>query len=154
MSSLQTICFLNLIFLITGSKANVPIPEAKVVASPVAVRLSLSTVNPEESLHLFEYDLQAPLDIKETRRWHEGNATWIDFTYASPRGGRVDARLVIPYGNGPFPGIILQHSGAGTLEDMVYYARDFARYGAVSIMITNPYRRPGGYKITQYMGNT
>ena len=140
--------------LLAGCKPAVAAPEALGAASPEAVALSLSTVNPEESLHLFDYDRQAPLDIQETRRWHEDGATWIDFTYASPKGGRVDARLVIPDGKGPFPGIILQHGGPGTLEDMVYYAREFARYGAVTIMITSPYRRPGGYVITQYMGNT
>jgi dienelactone hydrolase len=140
--------------LLTGCKPDVGAPPAAEAASPEAVAVSLSTVNPEDSLHLFEYDRQAPLDIQETRRWQEGNATWIDFTYASTGGERVDARLVIPDGQGPFPGIILQHGGVGTLEDMVFYARDFVRYGAVSIMITNPYRRPGGYEITQYMGNT
>jgi dienelactone hydrolase len=129
-------------------------PEAVGVASPEAVAQSLSTVNPEENLHLFEYDRTAPLDIQEDRRWHEDTATWIDFTYASPQGGRVPARLVIPDGKGSFPGIILQHGGPGTLEDMVDFARSFARYGAVTIMVTSPYRRPGGWEITQYMGNT
>lgn len=154
MHSLQLVCLIVLIYLLSGCKAGVEAPAVEEIASPEAVALSLSTVDPEESLHLFEYDRQAPLDIQETRRWHEEGATWIDFTYASPKGARVDARLVIPDGKGPFPGIILQHGGVGTLEDMVFYARDFARYGAVSIMITNPYRRPGGYVITQYMGNT
>jgi dienelactone hydrolase len=154
MNRIQLVCLIVLIFMLSGCKPGVEAPAVEEIASPEAVALSLSTVDPEESLHLFEYDRQAPLDIRETRRWHEGGATWIDFTYASPQGARVDARLVIPDGKGPFPGIILQHGGPGTLEDMVYYARDFAKYGAVSIMITSPYRRPGGYKITQYMGNT
>jgi dienelactone hydrolase len=128
--------------------------EATGIASPEAVALSLSTVDPEDSLHLFDYDRDAPLDIQEDNRWHEGNATWIDFTYASPRGGPVKARLVIPDGRGPFPGIILQHGGTGRLEEMAGHADAFARYGAVAIMITDPYRRPGGWEVTPYMGNT
>jgi len=145
-----------LIFLIflTSCTAGVEGPEATGFASPEAVELSLSTVDSNESLYLFEYDQTAPLDIQEDRRWNEDDSTWIDFTYASPKGGRVPARLVIPNGRGPFPGIILQHGGPGTLEDMVDFARAFARYGAVTIMITSPYRRPGGWEITQYMGNT
>jgi dienelactone hydrolase len=123
-------------------------------ASPDAVALSLSTVDPEESLALFEYDRYAPMDIQEERRWQEDGAVWIDFSYASPMGGRVPARLVIPQGTGPFPGMILQHGGPGTLEDMDGFAREFSRYGAVTIMITSPYRRPGGWVITPYMGNT
>jgi dienelactone hydrolase len=126
-------------------------------ASPEAIALSLSTVNPEESRDLFEYDPTAPLDIQEERRWVEDGATWIDFTYASPVEGpgvRVPARLVIPAGQGPFPGMILMHGGPGTLEDMDGFARAFTHYGAVTIAITSPYRRPGGWEITQYMGNT
>jgi dienelactone hydrolase len=132
-------------------------PEAVGLASPEAVALSLSTVDAEDSLALFEYDPTAPLDIQEDRRWQEDGATWIDFTYASPvmgPGVRVPARLVIPAGAGPFPGMILMHGGPGLLEDMDGFARAFTRYGAVTIMITSPYRRPGGWEITQYMGNT
>jgi dienelactone hydrolase len=129
-------------------------PDAVGPASPEAVALSLSTVDPEEILALFEYDRDAPLDIQEERRWQEAGAVWIDFTYASPMGGRVPARLVIPQGKGPFPGMILQHGGPGTLEDMDGFAREFSRSGAVTIMITSPYRRPGGWVITPYMGNT
>jgi dienelactone hydrolase len=129
-------------------------PDAVGPGSPEAIALSLSTADPEDSLDLFEYDRSAPLDIREERRWQEDRATWIDFTYASPMGGRVPARLVIPPGAGPFPGLILQHGGPGTLEDMDGFAREFSRYGAVTIMITSPYRRPGGWVLTQYMGNT
>lgn len=139
---------------LSACSPEVQAPEAVGTAAPEAVALSLSTVDPEESLALFEYDRAAPLDIQEQRRWQEDGATWIDFTYLSPKGGRVPARLVIPRGAGPFPGLILQHGGPGILEEMEGFAREFARYGAVTIMITSPYRRPGGWEITQYMGNT
>jgi dienelactone hydrolase len=150
-------CWLWVLILagvLSACSPDVQAPEAVGPASPEAVALSLSTVDPEESLALFEYDRAAPLDIQEGRRWQEDGAVWIDFNYASPKGGRVPARLVIPRGAGPFPGMILQHGGPGTLEDMDGFAREFARYGAVTIMITSPYRRPGGWVITQYMGNT
>ena len=145
---------LILVGILSACSSQVQAPDAVGPASPDAVALSLSTVDPEESLALFEYDRNAPLDIQEERRWEEDGATWIDFTYASPMGGRVPARLVIPPGAGPFPGMILQHGGPGTLEEMDGFARAFSRYGAVTIMITSPYRRPGGWEITQYMGNT
>jgi cephalosporin-C deacetylase-like acetyl esterase len=139
---------------LSACSSEVQAPDAVGPASPEAVALSLSTVDPAESLGLFEYDHTSPLDIQEERRWQQDGAQWIDFTYASPLGGRVPARLVIPRGAGPFPGLILQHGGPGTLEDMDGFAREFARYGAVTIMITSPYRRPGGWFHTQYMGNT
>jgi hypothetical protein len=83
-----------LLLFLGGCKTELPPPEATDMASPEAVALSLSTVDPEESLHLFEYDQETPLDIQEEARWQEYNAEWIDFTYESPMGGRVDARLV------------------------------------------------------------
>ena len=39
------------------------------------VSLSLATVDPGESLHLFDYDQQAPLDVQEEARWRESDAT-------------------------------------------------------------------------------
>jgi len=143
-----------LLLLLSGCDEEITDPQPVGIASHESVALSLSTVDPEESLHLFEYDRTAPLDIQEEKRWREDNATWIDFTFASPNGGRVSARLVIPDGVGPFPGMILMHGGPGTLEDMVGFTRAFTRYGAVSIMITSPYKRPGGWVPTPYMGNT
>jgi len=146
------------VFILAGTlsacSTGVEAPEATGPASAEQVALSLAAVDPESSLALFEYDSAAPLDIQEEQRWQEKGSLWIDFTYASPVGGRVPARLVIPNGAGPFPGLILQHGGPGTLEDMDSFAREFARYGAVTIMITSPYRRPGGWFHTQYMGNT
>ncbi len=140
--------------LLSACNPAVESPAAEGVASPQAVALSLSTVDPQESLALFEYNRQAPLELQEERRWRQDQSTWIDFNYASPNGGRVPARMVIPDGKGPFPGLILMHGGPGTLEDMVDFARAFTGYGAVTLMITSPYRRPGGWEITQYMGNT
>jgi dienelactone hydrolase len=151
------IWFIILAGVLSACSPQVEGPEVVGPASPEAIALSLSTVDPEESLYLFEYDSTAPLDIQEERRWEEDGATWIDFTYASPvggPGGRVPARLLIPPGAGPFPGMILMHGGPGMLEDMDSFARAFSQYGAVTIMITSPYRRPGGWEITQYMGNT
>ena len=72
-------------------------PDAVGLASPEAIVLSISTVDPEESLALYEYDPSAPPDIQEDRRWEEDGATWIDFNFASPMGdpgGRVPASQI------------------------------------------------------------
>ena len=150
----KVIFFILIIGVVSGCSSTSKDPEAFGFSSPEAVALSLSTVAPEDSLHLFDYDRSAPLDILEEQRWKEDDSTWIDFTYASPKGGRVPARLVIPDGKGPFPGVVLMHGGPGTLEDMDGFTRAFTRYGAVSIMVTSPYKRPGGWVPTPYMGNT
>jgi dienelactone hydrolase len=153
MNGIKSWFYGSLILILVGCNGGVATPEAIGIASPQAVELSLSTVDPEQNIHLFDYDKNESVDIQEQNRWHEDNATWIDFTYASPKGGQVQARKIIPDGDGPFPGIILQHGGTGRLEDMTPQARQFVRYGAVVMMITDPYRRPGGWEITEYMGN-
>src|ERR1051325_7480860 len=97
----------------------------------------------EELLPQFEYDAKAPLDVKEVGREKREGATVIDLTYASPRGGRVPAYLVVPEGRGPFaavlfghwmmPGSPLRNRGEFLEEDVV-----LARAGAVSLLIDAP----------------
>jgi dienelactone hydrolase len=90
---------------------------------------------------IFEYD-SVPLDIRtgvlrcvEDLRVH-------DVTYASPKGGRVPATLVIPAGDGPFAGILFGHGSAPTgRANILPYALDLARTGAVALLIDAPYVR-------------
>jgi dienelactone hydrolase len=141
-------------FLLIACQTSITSPQPVGYASPDALAKSLATVDPSDHLHLFEYDTQQPLDIQEERRWQENGVTWIDFSYASPKGGRVPSRIVVPSGRGPFPAIILQHGGLGTYEDMDELALDFARLGALVLATTAPYSRPGVWQPTQYMGYT
>jgi len=96
----------------------------------------------------FDYDEKAPLDVQEVGQELHGAVTVINFTYASPRGGRVPAYLVVPKGRGPFAAILfghwmmegspLKHRGEFLDEAVV-----MARSGAVSLLIDAPYVRPG-----------
>ena len=102
----------------------------------------------EELVRQFDYDAKAPLDVKEVGRKKREGATVIDLTYASPRGGRVPAYVVVPGGRGPFaavlfghwmmPGSPLRHRGEFLEEAVV-----LARAGVVSLLIDAPYVRPG-----------
>ncbi|HEX8337068.1 MAG TPA: hypothetical protein VF621_10090 [Pyrinomonadaceae bacterium] len=102
----------------------------------------------EDLVKQFDYDAKAPLDVKEVGREKRGGATVIDLTYASPRGGRVPAYLVVPDGRGPFaavlfghwmmPGSPMRHRGEFLEEAVV-----LARAGAVSLLVDAPYVRPG-----------
>lgn len=107
-----------------------------------AVALSLATVDPEENLHLFDYDQQAPLDIQEVARWREGSATWYDITYASPLDGRVPATLIVPDGRGPFAGVILMHGSGCGRQGLYRLGEVYAGFGSVVIMIDAPFCRP------------
>lgn len=97
----------------------------------------------EETLRLFDYDTSAPLDVEIGSTNKEGAITIQELTYASPKGGRVPATLVIPEGLAPFAGILLMHGAPGTRAATLPEARDLARLGAVVLAIDAPFSRPG-----------
>lgn len=90
----------------------------------------------EANRQLFEYDQDAPLDIQEVSRRIENGLSVVEITYASPKGGRVPARLIIPQGTGRFAGIVMQYS----ME--LEFGMRYAEYGAVVIYVDPPSFRP------------
>jgi dienelactone hydrolase len=99
----------------------------------------------------FEYDRNAPLDIREERQEERDGAIIIDLSYASPRGGRVPAFLVTPIGNGPFAGVLFGHwmmprSPMANRQEFLEEALLLARSGAVSLLTDAPLVRPGFVK--------
>jgi dienelactone hydrolase len=102
----------------------------------------------EDLVHQFDYDSKAPLAPREAGRQKRGNVTIIDLSYASPRGGRVPAYLVLPAGRGPFAAILFGHwmmpgSPLMNRREFVDEAVVLARSGAVSLLIDTPLVRPG-----------
>ncbi|HEV2803071.1 MAG TPA: hypothetical protein VGW12_21570 [Pyrinomonadaceae bacterium] len=97
----------------------------------------------------YDYDRSAPLDLKETgapRR--EGGVTIRDISYASLKGGRVPAYLVVPEGRGPFAAIIFAHwampgSPMKNRTEFLDEAVVLARAGALSLLTDAPFARPG-----------
>jgi poly(3-hydroxybutyrate) depolymerase len=148
---------LSLLLMLMACSACVqglPAPERSADSSVKAVQRSLDTVDPEAGLPLFAYDRQAPLDIQDEAEREVDGILQIDFTYASPKGGRVPARLIIPRGKGPFPAIVYMHGSSGDIELMTPEALYFARLGAAGILIDSPHIRPGGYVPDGSMGST
>jgi len=66
----------------------------------------------------------------------------LDITYASPKGGRVPAFLVVPEGPGPFAGVILLHGSGSSRRSMLGSGMAYARAGAVAVLIDAPHARP------------
>jgi cephalosporin-C deacetylase-like acetyl esterase len=60
-------------------------------------------------LRRFDYDKKAPLEVKESAVERRGEIAIHDITYASPKGGRVPAYLVVPQGRSPFAAVIWGH---------------------------------------------
>lgn len=140
-----SLIILALIISSCSSEAGITIPDPKEITGDEIFVLSMPDVNPENYMRLFEYEQQADPDIEETSSSQpERGITVFDITYASPRVGRVPAYLVVPEGNGPFAGIVLMHGGArsSSREDVLWTGTQYAKYGAVVIIIDAPWNRP------------
>jgi dienelactone hydrolase len=103
----------------------------------------------------YDYDRRAPLDLKETGVVkHKGGVKVHDISYASLKGGRVPAYLVVPGGKGPFAGIVFAHwamkgSPMRNRTEFLDEAVVLARAGVVSLLADAPFSRPGFKPTTQ-----
>src|SRR6266852_5914767 len=116
----------------------------------VAFFLIASTLLAQDAgmLRHFDYDQKVPLDIQEVGVEHRGEVAVHDISYASPKGGRVPAYLVVPPGKGPFAAVIWGHwywrnSAFFNREEFLDEAVALARAGVVSLLTTGPGARPG-----------
>lgn len=89
----------------------------------------------------FDYDSKAALDIQEGKAEERNGILIKDITYASPKGGRVGAYLIVPPGKGPFAGLVFGHWGLGTRSEFIPEALLYAQAGVVSILPDYPWSR-------------
>jgi cephalosporin-C deacetylase-like acetyl esterase len=99
-------------------------------------------------LEHFDYDQKAPLDLREVGVEQRGEVAIHDISYASPKGGRVPAYLVVPKGKGPFAAVIWGHwyqDGSEFLnrKEFLEEAVAMAPGGLISLLIDCPIARPG-----------
>jgi dienelactone hydrolase len=117
------------------------------VAAALAAALAAAPACAQDDLplHLFDYDRAAPLELRSSPFGDDSGVDIHQISYASPKGGRVNGRLFVPRGGGPFAGVILAHGMPGNAEAFTGRAAYIARHGAVVIAIDAPFnRRPGG----------
>ncbi len=100
-----------------------------------------------ESLkRLYDYDSKQSLDSREKLLYERDGVKVYDISYASPKGGRVTAYLVVPAGEGPFAGMVFGHWGPGNRTEFLPEATLYAEAGAVSILIDYPWVRPSPWR--------
>jgi dienelactone hydrolase len=119
----------------------IPVLSACGAGSAVAPRPAAPTA---EALRLFDYDAGAPLALRTVSTRRVGTLTFQEITYASPKGGRVPATLIVPDGPGPFAGILLMHGMPGNRTATFPEAETLARRGAVTLAIDAPFARRRG----------
>jgi dienelactone hydrolase len=94
---------------------------------------------------LFGYDRTAPLDFRDRGPVNHGYPIQVrDVSYASPRGGRVSAYLVVPPGKGPFPAVLYLHGSGEDRTRLVVPAAWLAARGAVALAIDSAFVRASG----------
>src|ERR1044072_2976024 len=81
----------------------------------------------DELRRVFDYDQNAPLDIKEIGVINRNGVLIHDITYASPKSGRVTAYLVVPTEKGRFAGVVFGYWGYGTRTEFLPVAMLYAR---------------------------
>jgi dienelactone hydrolase len=97
----------------------------------------------------FAYDQQAPLALTILESRGQDDAVIQDIAYASPRGGKVSAYLIVPSQQPSRAGLIFGHWGQGNRGEFVDEAIVLARLGFVSLCLDAPYRRPAEYEPQQ-----
>ncbi len=94
----------------------------------------------------FAYDQQAPLAVEVLTERVQDGAIVRDITYASPRGGKVPAYLILPSQEPPLAGLIFGHWGEGNRTEFVDEAVVLTRLGFVSLCLDAPVRRLAEYE--------
>ena len=95
---------------------------------------------------MFDYDRKIALEVRDVGVEDKAGIHVHDISYASLKGGRVSAYLVVPSGKGKFPGIIFMHARPGSRTVFLDEALTYARMGAVSLLIDAPFSRAGESK--------
>ncbi len=94
---------------------------------------------------LFGYDRSVPLGFRDRGPVNHGYPIQVrDVSYASPRGGRVSAFLVVPPGKGPFPAVLYLHGSGEDRTGLVVPAAWLAARGAVGLAIDSAFVRASG----------
>jgi len=120
----------------------------KILPTILLLTNTVLTAQEPDSLQRLDYDHHAPLDVKEVSVEKRGDVSVHDLSYASPKGGRVPAYLVIPGGKSPFAAILWGHwywsnSPMRNRKEFLDEAVLLARSGVVSLLPDGPISRPG-----------
>jgi dipeptidyl aminopeptidase/acylaminoacyl peptidase len=92
-------------------------------------------------VHQFDYDAKAPLGVKELSARNESGEVVHNLTFVSPQGDLIPAYLVVPTGQGPFAGVVIQPGTGQDRNAGLPLARSLAGHGIASLLSDPPITR-------------
>ena len=124
-------------FPATETMTATPVPTA--TATPLSTPTAIPEVTSlEEAIPLFGYDPSQPLLIEEKNAVKEYDGIMVhDISFYGPTGG-IRAYLVVPAGEGPFPGIVYAHwlgDIRSNRDEFLNEAIEMGGHGFASILI-------------------
>lgn len=133
---------LALVFLTLAAASGCSSAQPSRPASGASV-IPLPTTLPDQipysqAMALFAYDHSRSFDVQERSVTNESGAFVHDISYVGTAGKRSQAYLVMPSGKGPFPGVMYLHGAFSGSSQFLDEARDLARRGVASLLITQP----------------
>jgi cephalosporin-C deacetylase-like acetyl esterase len=135
-----------LLAIVAPLSAQIPVPPT--TPAPTSTAPHTDSADFAELASNFSYDPEEPADLKQVSVERREGAMLYDITYASPRGGRVPAYVVVPQrGKGPLPAVLWAHwmmdgSPLRNRGEFLEEALVLARAGAASLLIDAPLVRP------------
>ncbi len=149
LSLLALFLLLLLPVLVTAQDAT---PEATPdVSQAISAGVATPEATPvpfEELAAMFDYDQSTPLNVKVVSTKDQDGVTVEDITYDRLGGGKpVQAFLVLPKGDGPFPAILYVHwyepsSPTSNRTEFLNEAVGMAQEGAASLLISTNWSDP------------
>jgi predicted esterase len=120
----------------------VPTPPATLWPSVVALPTALpATMNYDQALPLFAYNGAKLLDLNVLSSENNSGATVEEITFSGAAGETVQAYLILPAGNGPFPAVLFEHGAGGSSETFLAEATSLAQERRIAGLVVS---RPTG----------
>lgn len=123
--------------------------QLSLICALVLLSQVLTLAQDPDFVQHFDYDKNAPLEIKTLGTEKQGDVVVYDVTFTSPKGGVVPAYLVVPSkGRKPFAGVVWGHwywenSPMRNRREFLDEAILMAQAGVISVLIDGPIARPG-----------
>jgi uncharacterized protein len=93
----------------------------------------------DQLVPLFAYEGDRPFQAAEKVKTHAVGATVVDVIFIGAAGEPVEAYLILPDGEGPFPGVLFEHGSNGSRADFLPEATALAESQRIAgLVVTQP----------------